>query len=423
MSYKTTTLENGIRIITSEMPQMRSVATTVYVKAGSRYEKPEINGISHFLEHMLFKGTKKYPEPVLIAQAIEGVGGQLNAWTDQDHTAFYNILPSELATRGFEVLGEMLNNSLLDDEAIEREKGVIIEEINRRFDDPSSHVYEILVELMWPNQLLGQAVIGTKENILRIKQKDFRDYMGQFYHANSIVVSVAGNVNHEEVVKNFQKIFGHVSGQKLIAPVKPVEEQSEQKVTIYFKETDQAHLALGVRGLSYSDPDRYAWNLMNTILGQGMSSRLFLNIREDKGLAYHISSGVESYEDTGVLLVHAGLNIGKLEGAVEAICDEFKRMRDELVPEDELRRAKDFVKGMTALSMDDTDNVSSWYGRQVLLMPEILDQDEVIKKIESITAEDLQRVAKRVFQNKHLNLAIIAPLKDTAKFKELLKVD
>lgn len=423
MNYKKTVLENGVRIITSEMPQMRSVATTVYVKAGSRYETSQINGISHFLEHMLFKGTEKYPEQAQIAQAIEGVGGQLNAWTDQDHTAYWNLLPAEFAKSGFEVLSEMVFKSILDEEAINRERGVILEEINRRNDDPSSHVYEILISLMWPDQPLGQTILGSKDNILSIMRQDFVDYMQHYYHGNSIVVSVAGNIKHEEVVANFEKLFASTVKKQIIIPEKPIEKQTKPMVSVFYKKTDQAHLALGVRGLSYSDPDRYIWSLMNTILGQGMSSRLFLNIREEKGLAYHISSGIESYEDTGLLIVHAGLNIAKLNDAVVAICAEFKKLRNEYIPQDELRRVKDFVKGMTNLSMDDTDSVSSWYGRQELLMPEIRTPEQVLAQIESITADDIQRVAKRVFIDSNLNLAIIAPLEETDEFKALLKMD
>ncbi len=423
MNFKKTILENGIRIITSEMPQMQSVATTVYIKAGSRNETPQINGISHFLEHMLFKGTEKYPEQAEIAKAIEGVGGQLNAWTDQDHTAYWNLLPAQFAKNGFEVLSQMIFHSNLDEKAIDRERGVIIEEINRRNDDPSSHVYEILISLMWPDQPLGWPVIGTKENILAIKRQDFQDYMDNLYHGNSIVVSVAGNIKHEEVVTIFSDLFKVAKLNNSAKPKGAIEKQTEPKVSIFFKKTDQAHLALGVRGFSYSDPDRYAWNLLNTILGQGMSSRLFLNIREEKGLAYHISSGVESYEDTGLLIVHAGLNLEKLNDAVVAICNEFVKLRDIKIADDELRRAKDFVKGMMSLSMDDTDNVSSWYGRQELFMPEIQNPDQVMEKIEKLTVEDLQRVAGRIFTNENLNLAIIGPFEDAESIKSCLRLN
>lgn len=422
MSFKKTTLSNGVRIITMEMPQMRSVATTVYVKAGSRYESPKLNGISHFLEHMLFKGTKKYPEQAQIAMAIEGVGGQLNAWTDQDHTAFWNLLPAEFAKTGFEVLGEMIFHSLFEPSSIDRERGVILEEINRRYDDPASHVCEILVSLMWPDIPLGWPVIGNKENVLAIKRRDFIDYMGKFYQGNSIVVSVAGCIKHEEVVSSFEKLFVSAKPVEIVKAEEAVVTQTEEKVSIYYKKTDQAHLAIGVRGISSSDPDRYALNLMNTILGQGMSSRLFSNIREEKGLAYNISSGVESYEDTGALVVHAGLNLGKITEAISEICNEFKKLVDEPVSEGELRRAKDFVKGLLNLSMDDTDTVSGWYGRQELLTKELLTPEEVIAKIEKLTSSDLQKVAKRVFTQKNLNLALIGPYENQDEIKKRLKL-
>ncbi|MDO8513762.1 MAG: pitrilysin family protein [bacterium] len=423
MDYKKTILANGVRILTSEMPHMRSLATTVYVKAGSRYETEKINGISHFLEHMLFKGTKKYPGQADIARAIEGVGGQLNAWTDQDHTAYWNLLPFEFAKRGFEVLGEMVFSSLLEKEAIDRERGVIVEEINRRYDDPPSHVYELLIGLMWPDQPLGWPIVGSKNNIQNIKRKDFISYLNSFYQGNSIVISVAGNITHQKVVDGFGSIFGKATNGKILVSKKAYEVQKEPKKSVYFKQTDQAHLALGVRGFGNTDPDRYTWNLLNCILGQGMSSRLFLKIREEKGLAYHISSHIESYEDTGALIVHAGLNLGKLEEAIEGVIKEFKLLRDVIVRPDELQKAKDYLKGAISLSMDDTDSVSGWFGRQELLMPEVLTADQVIKKIESVTAEDVMRVAKRIFINKNLNLAIVAPLKDGNKLQSLLDMD
>lgn len=423
MNHQRTVLKNGIRIISSNMPQMRSVATTVYIKAGSRYESKKINGISHFLEHMLFKGTKKYPQQADIARSIEGIGGQLNAWTDQDHTAYWNLLPAKFGKVGLEVLSEMLFNSILDESAIDRERGVILEEINRQFDDPSTHVFELLINLMWPDQPLGWPVIGNKDNIKNIKRKDFVDYMDLLYQGKTIVVSVAGNIEHNEVVSVVEKLFLPKTSGELIVPIGVKNEQKLPRVNIYYKKTDQAHLAIGVHGLANSDPDKYAWSLMNVILGQGMSSRLFLNIREEKGLAYHISSGIDTYEDTGMLYVHAGLNLQKLNDAIEAICGEFQVMRDKPVDEGELRRAKDYTIGSINLSMDDTDSVSSWFGRQELLMKQVLTSEQVIEKIEKVTIADIQNIAKHVFCDKNINLSVIAPVKNSGQFESLLKVD
>ncbi len=422
MGFKKSVLSNGVRVITSEMPQMKSVATTVYVKAGSRYETVEQGGISHFLEHMLFKGTKKYPNQAEIAKAIEGVGGQINAWTDQDHTAYYSVLPSEFSDRSFDVLSEMIFNSLLGADAIEREKGVILEEINRRNDDPATYVFEHLIGLMWPGHPLGRPILGTRENVSSFQVEDFRNYMSNLYNSKSLVVSVAGNIRHEEVVSRVRKLFSEAKIGEQNKPELTDYEQSGAQVTLFEKKTDQAHLALGVRALSYSDPDRYVWNLINTILGQGMSSRLFLTIREEKGLAYNIYSFNESLQETGATIVHAGLNLGKLEEAVKAICEEFSKFKNIDVPEDELRKAKDFTKGMINLSMDDTDNVSNWYGRQELLMTEVLSPDQVIDKIERVTVEDIKRVAGKIFREDNLNLAVIAPNGDEGQLKGLLKV-
>ncbi len=422
MQYQKNTLSNGIRVLTTNMPQMQSVATTVFINTGSRYESLRTNGISHFLEHMVFKGTKKWPSPSAIAQAIEGIGGQLNAWTDVEHTAYWNIVPQDQNTKGLDVIADMLTAPLLEKGAIEREKGVIIEEINRRFDDPSSYVIELLGEVLWPEHPLGWPIIGQKNVVNGFEAIDFQKYLKSNYGTQGIVISIAGNINQDQTIKAVEQLFGSIPQAQSPNLLKVEEAQTSPQVLVHHKKTDQAHLALGVRGLSYQDKDRFVWQVLNTILGVGMSSRLFLHIREQKGLAYYIRSMTESMKDTGVLAIHAGLNIAKIYDAIAAIREECANLKGTLVNKEELERVKTFTKGVIRLSMDDTDAVSSWFGRQELLMPQTLSAEEVIAMIEKVTPTDIQRVAKRIFQSKNMNLAIIGPLKEDQKFEQLLTI-
>ena len=419
--FQKTVLQNGLRVVTVEKPESHSIASGVFVKAGSRNEEPKINGISHFLEHMVFKGTKKFPTQLAVSEAIEGVGGELNAWTDQDHTFYHNKVPQTQLARSLEVLSEMLLHPLLRQEDINREKGVIVEEINRKQDNPASHVWELITDTLWPHQPLGMPVLGTKETVTGFSSKDFRAYMGSWYEPKNMILVVAGKTTHEAVLKEAEKRFGALANRKVDKIVGAQELQEEPRVMIHTKKTDQAHLIIGFHALSYADPDRYAFDVMNTVLGQGMSSRLFMRIREEKGLAYHIHSQDENYQDTGGLFIQAGLNLGKLQHAVEAIVEELRKLKEESVGKSELTRVKQFIRGTVEMSVDDTESMSVWFGKGELFEPEIKTPQEVIQLIEKVTPEDIQRVAGRVFQPQKAGLALIAPVKESKQLTKHLE--
>jgi predicted Zn-dependent peptidase len=419
--FKKSILKNGLRVITVEKPESHSLASGIFVKAGSRNEDPKINGISHFLEHLLFKGTKKFPSQLAVSEAIEGVGGELNAWTDQDHTHYYNKVPTKELTRSLEVLSEMIQYPLLRQEDIEREKGVIVEEINRKQDNPAAHVWELISATLWPNQPLGLPVLGSKAIVMTFTAQDFADYLERWYEPRNMVLAVAGKISHETVVAEADKQFGSLENKEAGLIIGAQELQEEPRTTLHHKKTDQAHLIVGFHALSYSDPDRYMLGVMNAILGQGMSSRLFLRIREEKGLAYHISSYDENFQDTGGLFIHAGLNLGKLEHALEAIVLELQKLKKKPVGQSELKRVKQYIRGGLEMSVDDTETMAVWFGKGELFEPKLKTPEEVIALVERVTADDVKRVAQRIFVPQKASLALIAPVKENKRLTKYLE--
>jgi predicted Zn-dependent peptidase len=409
-----TTLKNGLRVLTYEMPDVRSVSTIVFVKTGSRNESSKENGLSHFLEHMVFKGTKKYPSQAAVAEAIEGIGGELNAWTSYDHTAYWNKVPKERLSTSIDVVSEMILNPLLKPEDLERERGVIVEEIHRYQDIPQRYVEDLAMRLTFPDHPLGQFVIGTEENIRSFPTDEFKRYMQDWYKPKNMVAVVAGAADHGTVEKEFKerwdafpdKPFGGVQLFK--------SSQKEPALEVFQKKTDQAHLMLVFRAYSFEDPRRYTLALLNAILGEGMSSRLFMRIREQKGLAYSISSSVDHFEDTGVLYVHAGLNLGKLDDAIKAVVEELKILKERLVPGRELARVKEYLRGALSLSLDESEAMAGWFGKQELFENKTETPDEVIAKLSAVTEKQIQDVAKDIFVAKNANLAVIGPLKTEA---------
>ncbi len=408
--YKTSVLPNGLRIVTIEMPVLRSVASTIFIKAGSRNESPELSGISHFLEHMVFKGTKKYPNQAAVAEAIEGVGGALNAWTSHDHTAYWNQVPKERVPTAVDVISDLISSPQIRPADLERERGVIIEEIHRYQDLPQRYVIDLIYTILFPGHPLGQFIIGTKENIRRFEPQDFLSYQDAWYRPHNMVFVFAGGVTHEQVVGEVKDRLGALAKKPTggIAPAST--KQDRPQALVHPKKTDQAHLVIAVRGVPYNHPDRFVLAVLNTALGEGMSSRLFMRIREEKGLAYSIHSDIEHFEDTGNFIIHAGLNLRKLEYAMEAIVGELKELKDKKVPAKELARVKEYMRGNISLSVDEPEEMAAWFGRQFLFEPEVLTPDQVIEKLMAISDEDLNRVAKTYFVPANLSLAVIAPV-------------
>ncbi|MBI3559406.1 insulinase family protein [Candidatus Gottesmanbacteria bacterium] len=409
--YQKTILPSGLRVVTVPMPQVKSVTALVMVAAGSRYESQRINGLSHFLEHMIFKGTKRRPSSLAISSLIDGIGGQFNAFTSKEYTGFYVKAESRHLNLILDVLSDMLLNSLYDPKELDKERGVIIEEINMYEDQPQARVSELFEELLYGKQPLAWRISGEKKNIREITHKDMTDYVRKMYHSKAMVIGLAGNIENNNINKYFGNIFSGEENKYL--PV--AEKQTKSKSLIYYKKTDQAHLCLGVRAYDLNHPDRYALAVLGTILGGNMSSRLFIEVREKRGLAYYVHADSEEFHDCGYFVTQAGLRLADISDAIKVILNEFNKMKNNLVPEKELRRAKDHARGRMVLGLEDSYRTASFYASQELLRKEIETPEEVLAKIEAVTAEDIQRVAKDIFVNQKLNLAIVGPFKKAWK--------
>lgn len=416
--HKKTTLDNGLRIVTASIPHVHSVSIGVIVGAGSRYERQGQSGISHFIEHLCFKGAEKRRTSKDISEAIEGVGGVLNGGTDKELTIYWCKVAQPHFPIAIDVLADMLSHSRFEPEEIEKERQVITEEINMSFDSPQYRVDLLLDEVMWPRQPLGRDVAGTKESVARITRRDMLKYLHRQYVANNAVVSVAGDIAHREIVAGLEKGFGQWRQDARQEWVPANGQQRRPRLKVEERDTEQAHLCLAVPGLSLRDPDRFALDLLSAMLGEGMSSRLFLEIREKKGLAYAISSCVDHFLDAGALTVYAGVDPRQVPATVTAILAELDRMKDG-IPEPELRKTKEYCKGRMLLRMEDTRSVSSWLGGQEFLLGNILTIEQVIARIDAISASDIMRIARQIFQGDKLNLAVVGPV-DEASLAGLL---
>ncbi|HOZ36963.1 MAG TPA: pitrilysin family protein [bacterium] len=419
--YKLSVLKNGIKIITHNMPAAHGVTTSIFWGVGSRYEKEKVAGVSHYLEHMFFKGTKNRPEPEDIARSIEGVGGYLNASTSQDHTIYYNRVPKEHSERALEVLADMMNNSLFDEEALERERGVILEELNMYLDTPIRYIYDLMMNLTFEGNTLGRDILGTRESLKNMRRADLVEYIKNYYQPQKTVVSIAGRVGHQKTVRMIEKYFGQIKKAPQPQYKKVAGEHRGPRILIHNKKTDQAHLSLSMRSLPYNHKDTPILTLLDTILGGGMSSRLFLNIREKLGLCYYINSSVEAFTDAGVFAVNAGLNTDKIELAIKMIWQELKKMAEVKVTKSELAEAKEYLRGSTRLEIDNTDMLSLWYGTQGLFSKKIKTPEHKIKELSRVSENDIMKLARKLFAPERLNLAMIGPFEEKQK-KDFLKI-
>jgi len=421
--YQKTVLDNGLRIVTSTMPHTRSASVGFFVAVGSRYESREENGITHFIEHMLFKGTTKRPTTKDIAIAIEGIGGVFNASTGRELTTYWAKVARAHFPVALDVLADMLLNSKLDEEELEKERGVIIEEINMILDQPSDWVHHLATDLIWPDHPLGRDQAGTKETVSGLTKSMMQDYLGRHYQPAGAVLGVAGGMEHDDVVSEVAAQLSQWEEKQRGSYLPMKEVQEEARVRVEHKPTQQAHLSLVLPGISRSDEDKYKLSLLNTILGQGMSSRLFLEVREKRGLAYSVYSYVSPLYDSGLVGVYAGVDAQQIERAIEAILAELAKISNEPVSEEELEKAKEFTKGRLLLQMEDSFAVASWIGRQEILEDRVLTLDEVLKEIDAVTTEDIHGVAQRLFRQDKLNLAVVGPYEKTQEeqLKSLLQ--
>jgi predicted Zn-dependent peptidase len=411
--YQRTVLGNHLRILTCTMPHTASVSMTISVGAGSRYETPDMAGLSHFIEHLPFKGTAQWPTALHVSEAIEGVGGIMNASTDREMTVFWCKVASLHYRQAFGVLLDMLLNPLLDPGEMEREREIIQEELRMTNDYPSDRVGLLIDELLWPDQAMGRDVGGTSESVAAISRDDVREYMGRQYNPANAVVAVAGNITHQEVVDLVAQATRDWKPQASLDWERVSVGNFRPQVEIEYRQSDQAHLCLGLQGLSLTDPDRYALAALNGVLGDGMSSRLFLNLRERQGLAYDVSSSVSHYRDCGALVVYCGVEPRKTQEAVRAVAEDLRGML-ETVPERELTKAKEYAKGRLLLRMEDSRAVASWMGTQELLLDEVWTVEEVVQRVDAVTSEDVRRTAERVLREDLLRLAVVGPHRDGA---------
>ncbi len=419
--YKLTTLKNGLKLITAPMPHVESVTVMIGVGAGSRYETKRVNGLFHFIEHMAFKGTKKRPKALDIASEIDGVGGIFNAFTSKELTGYFVKLASEHTELAFDILSDMITNSLFDKREIEKERGVIIEEINMYEDTPMRRVQEIFERLVYGDNPMGWDIAGEKKSIKQIKRKDFLFFQDKLYFPSNMVVVVAGKLKEKEIKRLTNQYLGKLrkTGKRLTKGIKI--DQKKPRLNSVTKKTEQAHFCLGVPGVSYSHPKRFAIGVLATILGGGMSSRFFEEIRGKRGLAYYVMTLPEFFTDSGYLLTQSGVRLEKVEEAIEVVLTGYRDLTKNKVRLKELNKAKEHLKGTMILTLEDSQQVALRYALQALL-EKIRTPQEAIRLVDKVTAQDVQEAAQELFKQKNLNLAIIGPYKDKKRFKKLLEV-
>lgn len=421
MKFKKYVLKNGLRVIINPLAETKAASVVVSVGAGLRYENKDINGISHFLEHMALKGTKKRPKATDIHSEIDSVGGLMNAATGIEETIYYIKLPSQHLDLALDLLSDILLNSKLEEKEIEKERGVIIEEINHYEDTPGEKIFENFMHLIFGDSSLGRPILGGKETLKKIKRKDFQNYLSLLYVPKNIVVSIAGDIKETEALKATEDYFGEIKGIKAFPWEKFRGERKVSAVSLGTKKTDQTHFCLGGRGYSLSDKRRSILRLLAIILGGPASSRLFTKIRDNLGLAYVVQTTVESFQDTGFLVTYVGANNEKVFKAIRAVKDEYRKICEKNVSGKELNKAKEFLKGNLILRLEDSLHLADFLGSQELLENQVRTQEEILKEIDQVTSQDILKVARDIFVPKNLHLAVIGPFKDKGKFDKILE--
>jgi predicted Zn-dependent peptidase len=417
-TFERHTLDNGLRVLTANLDHAQSVTCMIMLAAGSRYETPDTNGIAHFAEHMFFKGTERRPTARDIAGEIDAIGGEFNAFTGKEYTAYYVKCAAEHRDVALDVLVDMLRNSLFDGEEIEREKGVIIEEMNMYFDTPRDYIGGVYESLLYGDQPLGWDIIGRKETVRGATREAFMSYLDRWYKPPRMVVGIAGKIG-DDALERAQALFGDLPGAETGRP-EPARDYESERVRVFTKQSDQAHLILGVPSYPIEHPDRYALQMVATVLGGGMSSRLFTEVRERRGLAYYVFGLNHSYTDAGSLYSQAGVDINRIDEAVTTIASELKKIAAEPVPADELEKARNFTKGRFVLQLENPQGLILFGLRKEVLEGRAPDPEEVLAGVDAVTAEDVQRVAQDVIASEALRLAVIGPFDDAERFAKLL---
>jgi len=422
MKAKKTILKNGLRVITIPMKESPTVTALVLVETGSKYETKEINGLSHFLEHMCFKGTVKRPTARDITTELDTMGAQYNAFTGQEYTGYYAKSDAKHFKKIFDVVSDIYLNSTFPEAEMQKEKGVIIEEINMYEDLPMRHVQDMLMEVLYGDQPAGWNIAGPIENIKKMKRDDFVKYKKEQYVPKATTVVIAGGVSEKDMMNEVKKTFAHLKNDKKFGKLKTIEKQNKPVAKIKHKATDQTHFVLAFRALNVFDKKSAIASVMSGVLGTGMSSRLFHKLREEMGVCYYVRANTDPYTDHGVFQISSGVDNKRVKEVISAILVECEKLKNELVPEKELAKVKEmFIAGMK-MGLEATDDVANFYGGQEVMVKKIESPEDKAKKIKAVTSKQIQAMAKQIFQNNKLNLALIGPFKEADEFLPILKI-
>jgi len=419
--FRKTVLDSGLRVLTQKLDGTKSVTILVLVGAGSRYETKEINGISHFLEHMFFKGAERYGDTKAVSEAIDSVGGEFNAFTGKEYAGYYVKVASENVEVAADVLSDMLLNAKFKQEEIEKERGVILEEYNMYQDTPMYQIGWHFEGLVFGDQPLGWDQIGTKELIKSVNHEDFVKYDRELYTPDNIVISVVGNIEHDAILDLIKKYFA-MSAEKKAYEFAPLKEMDGGRIYLKEKKTEQAHIAVGFPAYSENDERHWAKKLLAVILGGNMSSRMFLGVREAKGLAYYIHTSTDNYMDGGAIVTNAGVDLTRIDDAISGVIEEYRKVRDEEIPEAELAKAKAYLKGKLVLGLEDSEEFAHLLSKYELLHGEAKTPEQLMSLIDGVTVNQVKAVAQDLFKQEKMKVAIIGPYEDTKRFEDLMKM-
>ncbi len=422
--HQKTVLENGLRVITVPMEGTKTATVMVVIGTGSKYETKEINGISHFLEHLFFKGTENRPTTLAISEELEKVGAEYGAFTDREYTGFFAKAAAFQLNKAMDIISDMLLNPLLPKKEIEKERGVILEEIKMIQDDPPRYVADLFETVLFGDTPAGWNNAGTPQSVGKINQQQILDYFKSQYVAKNVTVVVAGAIKNEEALEKVKKYFNGFDGRNFRKKLPVKEFQKKPEILIYPKKTDQTHISIGVRGYNLTHPDRYVLALLSAILGGGMSSRLFISVRERRGLAYYIFSSPQMYTDSGYFTAQVGVDAKNVEKTVGIILSEYKKIAEKGPASGELQKVKDYIKGRMIMGLESSSAMASFFADQEILEGKILTPEEKMAKIDAVTIGDVQRVARDIFKNEKLNMVVIGPFKnkDEKRFEKMLKL-
>ena len=421
IAWQISTLANGLRVVTTPVPTAQSASVNVFVGIGSSGEQRRTSGLSHFMEHMLFKGTERRADAIIIAEAIEGAGGVLNAYTSKELTCYWNQVPFDKLALAMDVLADMYRNAVLAQVEVDRERTVVQQEIRRAFDQPGSWASELLSHATFGDQPIGWPIAGTIETVEAMQRDDFTHHVATYYVPSNTVLSVAGNTTHDEVLRLAEELFGDLPAAKAPSPQTAVAKFAPERVVVEKREIAQCNMGIALHALARKDPDRYPLTVLNTILGRGMSSRLFKEVRERRGLAYSVGSGVGRYNDVGTMSISAGVTLEHLEEATQVIRNELFRLRDEAAGPDEITKARDFSTGNFRLGLESTMALAQRAGESLLMTGEIEPIENVVDSIAAVTPADVQRVALRLFKPGGFSMAVVGPGGDAERLAAILE--